>query len=148
MTFALRGTAGAVLLGLSLFGATAGLAEEPKVEVIAAEVHASDEGTTVDPPLVAMKDAFHQAGLNYHSFRQLSRQRLTLRKGTAAELKLANGQSASLSLKDVKGGTAHIDVSLPPVKTTYALGREGSVFIQAGPHSGGMLILVLSPVQH
>jgi hypothetical protein len=121
-------------------------AAESKVEVLVEEVHASNASTAVDPPLVPMKESFAKAGLNYTSFRRLSRQRLTLEQGKGHELKLANGSSSQLTLKDLRHNNAHVEVSLPPVKTTYTLGREGSVFIQAGPHNGGMLILVLSPV--
>jgi hypothetical protein len=135
----------AVVVGLTL-GPLAAHADEAKVDVVVEEVHASNTGNTVDPPLVSMKDSFSKAGLNFTSFRRLSRQRMTLTQGAVKELRLANGHEAKLRLTDVKSREAHIMVSLPPVETSYKLGREGSVFIQAGPHSGGMLILVLSPV--
>lgn len=141
--------AGAPLVSLvCLFAAGSALADDVKVDVLVEEVHASNTGSSVDPALAQMKESFAKAGLNYTSFHRLSRNRMTLEKGKAKDLTLANGQTAKVRLDSVQGGEAHVAVSVPPVETTYKLGREGSVFIQAGPHSGGVLILVLSPIQH
>jgi hypothetical protein len=131
-----------------LVGAVSALAADAKVDVVVEQVHASNNGTSVDPALTPMKASFSQAGLNYTSFHRLSREPTALEKGKAKEVALANGRSAKLTLTSVQSGEAHVAVSLPPVETTYKLGREGSVYIQAGPHNGGVLILVLSPVQH
>lgn len=147
-----RRTFGLTLLVVSVLGLgvmSSAAAEEPKVDVVAEVVHASDTGSTVDPPtLEPMRDAFNKSGIHYKSFRRLSREKLTLRKGQSAELHLPNNVTASLTLKSVEHDAAKVQVAVPPVDTTYTLGREGSVFIQAGTHNGGMLILVLSPVPH
>ncbi len=65
--------------------------------------------------------------------------------GKPAEVRLPNGKAATLTLLSVKGSQSQVSVSLPPLHTTYTLGREGSVYLQAGPHGPGVLILVLTP---
>jgi hypothetical protein len=60
-------------------------------------------------------------------------------------VRLPNNKAATLTLLTVKGSQSQVSVSLPPLHTTYTLGREGSVYLQAGPHANGVLILVLTP---
>ena len=60
-------------------------------------------------------------------------------------MRLPNAKTATLTLLSVKGSQSQVSVSLPPLQTTYTLGREGSVYLQAGPHANGVLILVLTP---
>jgi hypothetical protein len=99
----------------------------------------------VDPPLVAMKDAFTKSGFNYKSYHRLSREKLTLKKGEPHEIKLPNGRVAKLTFEGMNAGAAQIRAEVKPILTTNTLGKEGSVFLHAGAHSGGVLILVLSP---
>ena len=137
----------AIFGALSLLCASVAFADAGRVDVQVDVVHASDKGKAIDPPsLKHMQESFSQSGFNYSSYRRLSSQRLSLAPNQAQQVKLPNGRTATLTLKDVSANVAHIHVSVPPLETTYALGREGSVFIQGGPQGGGMLILVLSPV--
>ena len=132
---------------LAVFLATAAFADASRVDVQVEVVHASDKGSAIDPPsLKHMQEEFSQSGFNYSSYRRLSSQRLSLAPNQPQTVKLPNGRTATLVLKDVSANVAHIQVKLPPLETTYALGRTGSVFIQGGPQGGGMLVLVLSPV--
>jgi hypothetical protein len=133
------------LFAALLVGATAFAAAPVTVQVDV--VHASNQGTEVQPPsLAGMKTAFTQSGFNYKSYKQLSTQKVELAPGQAKTVSLPNGQTATLTLVDVKDNVAQVKVNVPPLETTYSLGRQGRVFIQAGPHNGGMLVLVLSPV--
>lgn len=125
----------------------AALAAAPAVTVQLDVVHASNQGTEVQPPsLMAMKKSFAQSGIDYKSYRQLSSQKVKLTPNTATQVSLPNGKVATLTLVDVKDNVAQVKVGVPPLETTYSLGRQGRVFIQAGPHNGGTLVLVLSPV--
>jgi hypothetical protein len=133
---------------LTLLFAGAALAEGQRVEVQVEVVHASDKGSAIEPPsLKHMQEAFSQSGFNYKSYRRLSDERLTLEANQPKKVSLPNGRTATLSLVEVKDNVAQIHVSLPPLETTYTLGREASVFLQGGAHNGGMLVLVLSPVK-
>jgi hypothetical protein len=108
-------------------------------------VHASNDPSGVDPGLERMRDQFAKSGITYKSYRRVSRDQLQLVAGKPAEVKLPNAKVATLTLVSAKGAAAQVSVSLPPLQTVYTLGREGSVYLQAGPHSGGVLILVLTP---
>ena len=63
------------------------------------------------------------------------------------EITLANQKKATLKLEELQGNTAKLRVRIPPLDTTYTLGREGSLYIASGPHGGGDLWLVLSAVE-
>ncbi len=122
------------------------LADEPKVEVLADVILASNEGTAVDPPsLVAMKTEFASAGLAFSSYQRLSSERLSLTKQKPSELKLPNGKVATVKLEDIKNGTAQVKVNAGNTEVGLKLGREGQVFVQAGAFRSGQLVLMLSP---
>lgn len=134
------------LFAALVIGAVA-LAAAPKVTVQVDVVHASNQGSEVQPPsLQAMKSAFTQSGFNYQSYRQLSSEKVELTPNAPRQVSLPNGKTATFTLIGVKDNVAQVKVSVPPLETTYSLGREGRVFLQAGPHKGGMLVLVLSPI--
>jgi len=120
-------------------------AAESRVSLLAEVVQASNEGTGVDPGLEKMREQFAKSGITYKSYRRLSEQPLQLALGRPAEVRLPNGKAATLTLLSVKGSQSQVSVALPPLHTTYTLGREGSVYLQAGPHAAGVLILVLTP---
>jgi hypothetical protein len=118
---------------------------ESHVALLAEVVQASNEATGVDPGLERMREQFAKSGISYKSYRRVSHEQLLLAAGKPAEVRLPNAKTATLTLLSVKGSLSQVSVSLPPLQTTYTLGREGSVYLQAGPHAGGVLILVLTP---
>jgi hypothetical protein len=118
---------------------------ENRVALSADVVQASNEGTGVDVGLEKMREQFAKSGIVYKSYRRLSHAALQLAQGKAVEVRLPNTKTATLTLLSLKGSQSEVSVSLPPVQTTYILGREGSVYLQAGPHATGVLILVLTP---
>jgi hypothetical protein len=135
----------ATLAGALLLTPSA-LADEPKVEINTEIVLASNDGQGVEPASLApMKDKFLKEGFSFTSFKQLKQQKLVLVRNHAAELKLPNNQVATLKLEEMVDGVAKVHVRLPPIDTTYTVGREGSVFIDGGHHQKGTLVLVLSP---
>jgi len=108
-------------------------------------VHASNDASGVDPGLEKMREQFAKSGITYKSYRRISREQLQLSAGKPSEVRLPNSKTATLTLLSVKGSQSQVSVSLPPLQTTYTLGQEGSVYMQAGPHANGVLILVLTP---
>jgi hypothetical protein len=118
---------------------------ESHVALLAEVIQASNEATGVDPGLERMREQFAKSGISYKSYRRVSQEQLLLAAGKPAEVRLPNAKTATLTLLSVKGSLSQVSVSLPPLQTTYTLGREGSVYLQAGPHAGGVLILVLTP---
>jgi hypothetical protein len=116
-----------------------------RVALSADVVQASNDAAGVDAGLEKMREQFAKSGIVYKSFRRLSHEQLQLAQGKAVEVRLPNTKTATLILVSLKGSESEVSVSLPPLKTTYTLGREGSVYMQAGPHANGVLILVLTP---
>ena len=126
-----------------LLVATALLAAAP-VQVEVQVVHASNAAAHVDPGLEKMRDGFRQAGLVFTSYRRLSHETVRLAPGTPATVALPGGRSATLALVPGEHPRPQVSVSVPPLQTTVSLGTEASAFVQAGPHEGGQLVLVLS----
>lgn len=121
------------------------VAAENRLSLWAEVIQASNEGTAVDAGLEKMREQFAKSGIVYKSYRRLSQEQLQLVPGKPVEVHLPNAKTATLTLLSLKGSRSQVSVSLPPVQTTYTLGREGSVYMQAGPHANGVLILVLTP---
>ncbi|HYX92568.1 MAG TPA: hypothetical protein VE782_13480 [Myxococcaceae bacterium] len=129
------------------------LADEPKVEILAEVVHASQQGNVIDPPqLVKMKDDLAQKGLRFTSLRRLSQKKAIVRRDRAEEVGLPDGRNASLRLAQLKDDAATVKVTVPQqhsprplLEATYRLARQKSTFIHCGPYNNGELFLVLSP---
>ena len=121
-------------------------AEDPKVDLRAEVILASNQGTAIEPAsLSSVKDEFASAGIVFTSYKQLSAEKLSLDKQHPAEVKLPNGKTASLKLEDLKDGKATVKVRGLGAEVVIQLGREGSVFQRVGAHQGGQLILMLTP---
>ncbi len=140
------------LFAVALFAAPGEAGAEDKVDVRAEVVLASNAGDKIDPPnLSEMKSEFARSGISFSSWVRQSDQRVSLTKGQKQDVSLPDGRKATLGLEQIKDGSAFVRVSIPQdkqrklVDTVYQLGRQGSVFIRAGDHAGGVLILVLSP---
>ncbi len=138
------------LLGvLAALGAGAAFAQvvEPKVEVMADVVYASNEGNRIDPvSLKAMKEEFDSAKIFFTSYVRLLSQKVALAQSKPVDVKLPNTKSVSLTMIELKDGTATVKVKGPGAEATVQLGRSGSVYQRVGAHEKGQLILALSPV--
>lgn len=115
---------------------------EDKVPVQADVIFASKEPGEVDPALAPMQ-ATLGARVKYLTLKSLSSRRVELGAGTA-RVELPNHKVAELHLVALKQNVAQVKVKVSPVDTTYSLGKEKSLYIQAGHHQGGELWLVLS----
>lgn len=121
--------------------ASAAVAED-KVPVQADVIFASTEPGGVDPALAPMQ-ATLGARVKYLTLKSLSSRRVELGAGVA-RVELPNHKVAELHLVALKQNIAQVKVRVSPVDTTYSLGKEKSLYIQAGHHHGGELWLVLS----
>ena len=119
-------------------------AQEQKVKVNVAVVYLSNDGTAVDPSLAEMKKSFEKSGVAFSSYQQMSSKAQELAPGKAMELALPNGAKATLTLTGIDKGTAKVDLAVAGVKTGVLLGRENSVYQDAGAYKGGKLMIVLS----
>ena len=116
-------------------------AESPtQVSVMVEVVHASKEGSGVDPASLETMKAKLAPKAQYTSLRRLSLEKVT----TPAKLKLPNGKVATITLEDLKDGVARLRVAVPPMSTVYTLGREGTLYQAAGKQGEADLWLLLS----
>ncbi len=127
---------------LALVLSSVALAEEPKVTVNAEVIHAQVKAGTIEPGLQEMQIALSQ-GKKYGALKRISTQKVTV-QGKPTVLPLPNGKNAQLSLMTLELGVATIKVKVPQGESTLKLGRDGSLFQQAGEWQGGDLWLVLS----
>ena len=130
------------LAALALVLSTVALAQDAKVTVKAEVVQAQVKAGTIEPGLQEMQTALAQ-GKKYGSLKRISTQKVTVQAKTAV-VPLPNGTSAELSLVTLEQGVATIKVKVPKGETTSKLGRDGSLYQQAGEWQGGDLWLVLS----
>jgi hypothetical protein len=113
-----------------------------QTEVVVAHV----QGNTIDPPtLKAMQDALGKK-VRYGSLKRLSNEKVEL-VNKPKLIKLPNEKEAALSVESIANDVAILRVKVPPADATYKLGRQGSLYVQAGAHQGGDLWLVLSPAK-
>lgn len=125
-----------------LLSSVSSFAADTKVDVVVNVVAASNHGTSIEPPSLAkMKDEFAKKNLKFTSFRLLQTKTVTVTQATPAELPLPNTSTARLRLVELKDGKATIAVELRQIESKIQLGREGSVFVHAGKHENGELIL-------
>jgi hypothetical protein len=130
------------LQGAVVLGVAAVLAASP-VKVRVEVVHASNGAPHVDPGLEKMRQGFEKAGLRFTTYRRLSEETVSLTAGKPTDVALP-GKKATLTLEPGDHPRPHVAVSVPPLQTTVELGTDASAFLQAGPHEGGQLVLVLT----
>ncbi len=130
----------AVVAALAL--STAVFAQDSKVAVKADVILCHLKDGTVEPGLEAMQAKLAQ-GKKYGSLKRISTQKLQL-QAAATPVALPNGKSADVSLINVEKDVAMIKVKVAQGEATLKLGREGSLYQQAGEWQGGDLWLVLS----
>ncbi len=118
------------------------LAAEPSVSVQAEVVFASTKEGIVEPDLQKMQQTLG-AKVKYLTLKKVAAQKLEL-SVKPQSVALPNTRTAEISLQGVKENVATVRVKLAPADATYTLGREKSLYLQAGPHDGGDLWLVLS----
>jgi hypothetical protein len=134
-------------VGLALAVQPVDARAEDKVQVAVIVIHTSNQGNVVDPPTLAtMKQEFAKKGLQFSSYKQLSSQTVDLAAKKLVEITLPNKEKATLTLKEIKDGTAFVDLATGGTRTVIKLGREGSLYQNAGDYQGGQLWLMLSSV--
>ncbi len=119
------------------------LAAEPVVPVQADVVFASTAPGAVDPSLEKIRDAM-AAKVKYLTMKKLDFKKLELLQDKVQTIPLPNQRFAELTLQHLKDNVATLKLKLGPTEAVYSLGRDKSLFLQAGPHNGGDLWLVLS----
>ena len=98
----------------------------------------------MDPALRSVAGYLKKSfGARYTSFRQLSRQGLSLDIRQRGTLDLPNEKTLALTFRGIRDGFIRLFMELPHLRTTVKI-RDGSLFFQAGQsYRGGMLILAI-----
>jgi hypothetical protein len=129
---------------LALVVSSVALAEDAKVTVQAEVIHAQVKAGTIEPSLQQMQAALAK-GKKYGALKRISTQKLTLQTQPPTVVPLPNGKSAEMSLVTLQQGVATIKLKvISQGEATLKLGRDGSLYQQAGEWEGGDLWLVLS----
>lgn len=140
------GRAVMALIVVAALTAAADARAEDKVRFNADVVYASSQGNALDPPSLApMKTAFAK-DFTFTSFKRLATQVIELQAKKPAELSLPNGKSAHFELDRLEKGVAVVKSVVAGVETEIRLGKQKSVYLVAGKHQDGMLILMVSPI--
>jgi hypothetical protein len=147
----LRGRAGApallfLLLLLLLAAVPSEAAETVSVDVGA--VYASNEGTSIDPALGAIRGKLRSM-FNYTSYRMLDRKRRTLAVGEAGEFDLPGRRTMRATLLPGRGDKVRLSIRISEgprqlLDTTLGLRRGGMVLVGGPTHQAGVLILIIS----
>jgi hypothetical protein len=96
----------------------------------------------VDPSLAAMQVTL-ASRVKYQTLKKVSAVKLEL-SAAPSNVPLPNAKTAEVTLLRLKDNVAQVRVKVPPVDATYSLGKDKSLYVQAGAHEGGDLWLVLS----
>lgn len=131
---------GLLTLALCSLGA---LAAEPSVRVQVEIVLASTTAGTIDPTLAKMREAM-DSKVKYLAMKKLDSKKVDLPRNQPQVVALPNQKKAELTLQELKENVATLKLKLPPTEATYSLGRDKSLYLQAGAHEGGDLWLVVS----
>jgi hypothetical protein len=135
----------------------------PEEAPVAAEViilHATNDGSGIDPKLGKMPELGQPPFSSYNSYKLLDRVKLSLGKGKSTTTKLPNDRVLMVSLKDVilakkkdeaKRFVVSASIQKPGGKTFLPLlevnARAGETFFVAGQsHKGGILVIGIKVV--
>ena len=145
-----RGRAGAPALIIALLLLLAAVPSEAAdtVSVDVGAVYASNEGTSIDPALVAIRGKLHSM-FNYTSYRMLDRKRRSLSVGEAGEFELPGRRAMRATLLPSRGDKVRLLVQIfdgqrKLLATTLGLRRGGMVLVGGPSHKAGVLILIIS----
>ena len=142
-TFALQIATMAVMtsLGVSAFAQSAH-AQDVSLEV--RSIHATKSGSGMDPGLQDIKGKLERGFGGYKSFKLLSTQVLTLKKGGAKSVRLPNNANMTLNFTGFAGNLANIGMQVQDKVNSKVRLSKGSTFFQAGMrHKGGILITAI-----
>jgi hypothetical protein len=132
-----------------VFGAGAAAAAAPgSVAVDIGVVAASNEGTSIDPALSALRTKL-QSMFTYSSYKMLDRMKRTLAVGEAGDFALPGGRSMRVTPVPAPDKKVRLAVQITEggrslLTTTLGLTRGGMVLVGGLPNPSGVMILMIS----
>lgn len=111
-------------------------------------VAASNEGTSIDPALSALRTKL-QSMFNYSSYKMLDRMKRTLAVGEAGDFTLPGGRSMRVTPVPAPDKKVRLAVQITEggrslLTTTLGLSRGGMVLVGGLPNPSGVMILMIS----
>jgi hypothetical protein len=111
-------------------------------------VVASNQGTSIDPALSALRTKL-QSMFNYSSYKMLDRMKRTLAVGETGDFVLPGGRSMRVTPVPAPGTKVRLAVQLLEggrnlLTTTLGLSRGGMVLVGGPPYQSGVMILLIS----
>jgi len=132
-----------------VFAAGAAAATAPEsVAVDIGVVAASNEGTSIDPALSALRTKL-QSMFTYSSYKMLDRMKRTLAVGEAGDFALPGGRSMRVTPVPAPDKKVRLAVQITEggrslLTTTLGLSRGGMVLVGGLPNPSGVMILIIS----
>jgi hypothetical protein len=116
------------------------------VEVVVQVLQASTQGGAPSDrsSLMWMKQQLGNQGLRYKTLRRITEHHLILQPGNAVELRLPNGRTEVLQLEGVSTSGAQVRIGPRNRDVVYTINDENPVFLDAGPHEHGRILLFVS----
>ena len=111
-------------------------------------VAASNEGTSIDPALSALRTKL-QSMFTYSSYKMLDRMKRTLAVGEAGDFALPGGRSMRVTPVPAPDKKVRLAVQITEggrslLTTTLGLSRGGMVLVGGLPNPSGVMILIIS----
>ena len=121
----------------------AAIAGEGKVELKISVVHATKDGKQVDPALKKIQGSLQKAFGGFTSFKQVAKQVAQIAVGSNVEIKLPNGQKATVSYAGKEKNRYKLKLAIVDSKVAVDLRVPArKMFYQAGiKHENGILVL-------
>jgi hypothetical protein len=136
------------LLAILLAAGIAEAAPPNPVTIDIGVVVASNQGTSIDPALSALR-AKLQSVFNYSSYKMLDRMKRTLAVGETGDFALPGGRSMRVTPIPAPGNKVRLAMQLLEggrniLTTTLGLSRGGMVLVGGPPYQSGVMILLIS----
>jgi hypothetical protein len=136
------------LLAILLAAGVAEAAPPNTVTVDIGVVVASNQGTSIDPALSALR-AKLQSVFSYSSYKMLDRMKRTLAVGETGDFVLPGGRSMRVTPVPAPGNKVRLAMQLLEggrniLTTTLGLSRGGMVLVGGPPYQSGVMILLIS----
>lgn len=137
-----------VLLALLVLPVPSAASAEAPVRIDVGVVHASNEGSRMDPALESIQGKLRKM-FPYTSYRMLDRLKRTLAAGETGEFALPGNRSLRMTHAPHSGGKVRLAVEVNEgprnlLATTLGLSRGGMVLVGGPSHDRGVLILIIS----
>jgi hypothetical protein len=136
-----------VIIGVLMGAGRLVLADDAPVTLTVQVIHASNQGTAVDPALAKIKSQL--SSLKFNSYRLLETHPLVTKLGVKHTVALPGGRTLELYPYGLSGGSLELLVTIVDgakriLDTTVRLPNHGTIVVGGPAHGDGVLIVALS----